>query len=322
MKNDNWFLNQQHLYYLKRADFDRDLATRNIHKKSVAFIDEGKLIWTQGKFWQCDNTEWEKTIQFIKGLYFYTTSNPDGSITYELRGTDASGNPFSTDASFTLLKDVFIKNAELIDDGKTLRITLNNDQIIDIDLSKLLQLNDFLNTPSVEFVLEQDPDNTANTTVKAYARQLISATNPNVKVVAGDNIVISGSEDTSITVGNGDIFVEGENTRISSEVIELNSSGEVNITSEGNVNVQGSSVSITGTNGDIILEASDGNSVKVNSPLFVSEEYPDVNQALIDINERIDTGSDLTAGNGISIANGKISVKDDEYFEPPLYWDN
>lgn len=320
MKNDNWFLNQQHLYYLKRADFDRDLATRNIHKKSVAFIDEGKLIWTQGKFWQCDSTDWERTTQFIKDLHFYKTLNVDGSTTYELQGKDASGNSFSTGASFTLLKDVFIKNAELIDDGKTLRITLNNDQIIDIDLSKLLQLNDFLNTPSVEFVLE--PDDTTNTTVKAYARQLISATNPNVKVVAGDNVVISGSEDTSITVGDGDIFVEGENTRISSEVIELNSSGEVNITSEGDVNVQGSSVSITGTDGDIILEASDGNSVKVNSPLFVSEEYPDVNQALIDINEKIDTGSGFTAGNGISIINKEISVKADEYFEPPMYWDN
>jgi len=154
------------------------------------------------------------------------------------------------------------------------------------------------------------------------ARQLISASNPNVKVIAGTKSIGLFGTNTSLIVGENDIFAESENIKISPEVIEFNSSGEVNITSDNNTNIQGGSVSINSSNGHLFLEASDGNSVKVNSPLFVSEEYPDVNQALIDINEKIDSGLNLSAGNGISIEGGKISIRTDEYFEPPMYWDN
>lgn len=312
MKNDNWFLNQQHLFYTTKAEFDRDLNTRNIHKKSVAFIDEGKLIWTHGKFFKCDDTQWSNVIQLISNLRFYKIRKLDGSTTYELRGVDASGNTFPTGASFNIFEDVIIKGTQLSDDGKTLSITLANGDVIDIDLTKLLQLTDFQDTDSVDFVSTQDPNDSSNMFVEAYARQLVSATDPNIKVIAGsDNVTITGSQGSSIIVGNnGDanngIFIESEN----------------------NVNIQGNSVTVAASQGDLFLEAS-GGSVKVNSPLYLSEEYPDVesklteiDSALEDIYERIDSGTNLTGENGIKIENGKVSVDSNEYFEPKDYWDN
>jgi len=86
--------------------------------------------------------------------------------------------------------------------------------------------------------------------VEAYARQLVSATDSNIKVIAGsDNVTITGSQGSSIIVGNnGDanngIFIESEN----------------------NVNIQGNSVTVAASQGDLFLEASGGR-VKVNSPL-------------------------------------------------------
>ena len=68
---------------------------------------------------------------------FAKTTNEDGSTTYTLQGKDIEGNDFSTDASFTLLKDIFIESAALIDDGRTLQVIMNNGDIITIDLSKL-----------------------------------------------------------------------------------------------------------------------------------------------------------------------------------------
>lgn len=350
MQNDNWYLNQIHLHYTKRAEFDRDLATRNISKKSIAFIDEGRLIWTHGKFYKCEVGTWDEITSFVQNLNFAKTTNADGSTTYTLQGKDVSGNDFSTDASFTILKDIFIENAQLIDDGKILQVVMSNGDIINIDLSKLFQLQDFINSPSVEFTLSPDPDNPTNTLISAYARSIISATNPNVSVVAGNDGVIISTDNASVTVGTNNIFVESENLTLSDDfkvsvpneiVIEggkgslsigdnvelISSSGNVNIeSSEQSVNVQGNSVNISSTDGNVVIQSSEGNSVKILSPLYLSEEYSDVEQALQDLQDQIDSGgggSSLRPGNGIRIEDDVISIDNDQYFEPTQqYWDN
>ena len=351
MKNDNWYLNQIHLHYTKRADFDRDLLTRNISKKSIAFIDEGRLIWTHGKFYNCEAGSWEQITSLISNLNFAKTTNEDGSTTYTLQGKDIEGNDFSTDASFTLLKDIFIESAALIDDGRTLQVIMNNGDIITIDLSKLFQLQDFISSTSVEFVLSPDPEHpTTNTLVSAYARSIQSATNPNVSVVAGPDGVTISTDNATVVVGSNDIFVESENLNLSDDFEvtvpgnvtiqgengELSIADDVNITSEsGNVvitsgdevTIQGNSVDISSTNGDVVISSSEGNSVKITSPLYLSEEYSDVEQTLDDIYNIIEGGGggscDCEAGNGITIEDDTISISTDEYFETTKqYWDN
>lgn len=352
MKDDNWYLNQTHLHYIKRADFDRDLNTRNISKKSVVFIDEGRLIWTHGKFYQCEAGSWEQITGLISSLNFDKTTNEDGSTTYTLKGKDISGNDYSTDASFTLLKDIFIESAILTDDGKTLEVTMSNGDVITIDLTKLFQIQDFINSTSIEFILSPDPeDPDKNTLVSAYARQLQSKTNPNVKVSAESSGVTITTDDSSLELNNnglfvesenfnlgedlevsvpGSIFVEGENgsLQIDDDTSLVSTSGEVIITSAEGTNIQGSTVNISSTNGDIVIESSQGNSVKITSPLYLSEEYSDVEQTLHDLQEQIDSccegggSSDLNPGNGIKIEDNTISIDTDQYFETTQrYWD-
>lgn len=353
MQDDNWYLNQKHLHYIKKADFERDLNTRNISKKSIVFIDEGRQIWTHGKFYQCDNQNWDTVTTFFKNLNFEPYVHEDGSTTYTLKGKDAGGNDFSTNASFTILKDIFIEDAELINNGKTLKVTLNNGQVIYIDLTQLLQFQDFVSTDSIEFVLTPDPeDPQKNTIITAYARQLQSATNENVKVIAGDNGVIITGNNSSVTVGddiniestdgeitiiNGSssVSIEDGNISVESEDINLEAtSGNVTITNEdssvvvgsSNIFIESGSVDIQSTDGDVNITASEGNSVKINSPLYLSEDHPDVEQKLIDLQRQIDEGGgggggSYSAGNGIVIRDNVISIDSNDYFEPSQYWD-
>lgn len=344
MRDDNWFLNMKHLHYIKRADFDRDLNTRNISKKSIAFIDEGRLIWTHGKFYQCDAGGWEQIMSMLKSLSFDKTNNVDGSTTYTLKGKDANGNDFSTDASFTLFENVFIESAELIDDGKILEIHMSSGETIDIDLSKLFQINDFINSTSVEFILSPDPEVPTNTIISAYARQIQNANDPNVRVTANsDNVTITTGNSTVI-LGNNDLFVESDNVKVGDnfEVIVpqniniqgengglivnndtnlVSNSGNVNITSEGETNIQGSSINITSSDGDVIINSPEGNSVKITSPLYLSEEFSDVEQTLKDLQNQITTG--LSAENGLIIEDHVVSIDYNQYFETTQqYWDN
>lgn len=344
MQNDNWYLNQIHLHYVKRADFDKDLETRNISKKSIAFIDEGRLIWTHGKFYQCDAGGWEQIMSMLKNLSFDKTNNVDGSTTYTLKGKDASGNDFSTDASFTLFENVFIESAELIDDGKTLEIHMSSGETIDIDLSKLFQINDFINSTSVEFILSPDPEVPTNTIISAYARQIQNANDPNVRVTTNsDNVTITTGNSTVI-LGNNDLFVESDNVKVGDnfEVIVpqniniqgengglivdndtslVSNSGNINITSEGETNIQGSSINITSSDGDVVINSPEGNSVKITSPLYLSEEFSDVEQTLKDLQNQITTG--LSAANGLIIEDHVVSIDSNQYFETTQqYWDN
>lgn len=343
MRDDNWFLNMKHLHYIKRADFDKDLNTRNISKKSIAFIDEGRLIWTHGKFYQCDSGGWEQLMSMLESLTFDKVNNVDGSTTYTLKGKDASGNDFSTDASFTLFENAFIEDAELIDEGKTLRIRMSSGQTIDVDLSKLFQIQDFVSTTSVEFILSPDPDAPVNTLIEAYARELQNAENDSVKVTANsDNVTITTGSST-IILGDNNLFVESQNVKVGDnlEIIvpqniiiqgengelsidddtNLTSSNNVNITSGDKVSVQGNSVDIISTNGDVVINSSEGNSVKITSPLYLSEDYPDVEQALEDLKNQITTG--LSAGNGLIIEDSVVGIDETQYLETTQqYWDN
>lgn len=344
MRDDNWFLNQKHLHYIKRADFERDLNTRNISKKSIVFIDEGRLIWTHGKFYQCEAGSWDQITGLLSNLYFQETKNEDGTTTYTLKGKDIGGNDFSTDASFTLLKNIFIESAILTEDGKTLEVTMSNGDIVTIDLTKLLQIQDFVNSRSIEFITSPDPeDPDKNILVSAYARELHSKTNQNVKVKAGDTSVTITTNNSSITLDDsftidsqnfklgdnlevttpGTVLIQGQNGKLSidDDTSLISTSGEVNIASGEGVNIQGSTVNINSTDGDVIIGSSNENSVKIISPLYLSEEYPDVEQTLRDLKNQIVTG--LSAGNGLIIEDSIVSIDENQYFETKQqYWDN
>ena len=370
MKDDNWYLNKIHLHYVKRADFDRDLSTRNISKKSIVFIDEGRLIWTHGKFYQCEAGSWEQITGLISSLNFRPTTNEDGSTTYTLWGKDISGNDFATDASFNLLKNIFIESATLSDDGKTLVVIMNNGDEISIDLTKLFQLQDFVDSTSIKFIKFSDPNDPNNTLISAFAKKIyfeedrriqVSAERDGVNITTANSSLILNndglfveskkneeSEKVSISLDNnnglfvanqnfnlgenfevnapGNIFIEGQNgqLQIDDDTSLVSTSGKVIIASAGETNVQGSTVNISSTDGDIIIESSEGNSVKITSPLYLSEEYSDVEQTLRDLEACCEGGgSNLNPGNGITIEDNTISIDSDQYFETTQqYWDN